>query len=129
MTVDTNNAEHIFFSSAARTATVSGSDVVNPRWRGLIVTLDVTAVTATPSITLTIEYKDPASGKYEALLVGAAVTTTGTHTYIVYPGGDVTAAEDIVEVQGVPLPYRFRITMTHADADSITYSVGGCFLL
>ena len=53
--------------SAARTTTTASPDqtlkgeTINAR--GLLIIVDVTALTATPSITLSIQGKDPASGK------------------------------------------------------------------
>ena len=107
-------------ASAARTATTDSADLSNPDGRGVWVVLDVTAITATPSLTVLIQAKDPASGKYVTLLTGAAVATVSTTTYVVYPGITETANVDV----SAPVPKTFRIRVTHADADSATYSVG-----
>jgi hypothetical protein len=116
-------------ASAARTATTVSQDLDNRFARGVLVTLDVTAVDATPSITLSIEAKDEVSGKYETLLTAtAAVTGVGTHSYLFYPGAGA-AASDIVQVAGFPLPKTWRVRVTHADADSITYSVGANLMI
>lgn len=122
--IERHNLDVTLLASSARTATTNSADQTNHNGRGVLVTLDVTSVTDTPSVVLAIEAKDPASGKYEPLLTATAVTATGTHSYIVYPGGDVTASECIVKSVGFPLPRTWRVSMTHADADSITYSVG-----
>ena len=114
------NAEGTALASAARTATVSSDDITNLGNRGVVVILDVTASAATPSITLKVQGKDPVSEKYYDILESAAVTGTSTNVYRVYPG--LTAAANLT-VSDV-IPKTFRITMTHADADSITYSVG-----
>lgn len=114
------NKEGTAFESEARTATVSSADITNFSGCGITVVLDVTAKGTAPSITLKIEQKDPASGKYVALLTSAAVTTVTTGVYKVYPG--LTAAANVT-VNGI-LGRTFRITMTHSNADSITYSVG-----
>jgi len=115
--------------SAARTATAVSADLTNTGARGVMLTLDVTAIAASPSIVLEIEYKDPASGLYECLFsAAAAVVATGTHTYVLYPG-DIVAAEDVVEVGKLPLPATWRVQVVHADADSITYSVSGSYLI
>ena len=119
-------AEHrTVFASAARTATVTSDDIVAPREaRGLRVVIDVTAVTATPSVVFTIRAKDPASGKYVTLLASAAITAVGTTVLVVYPG--TTAAANAVA--NLPLGSIVSVLATHADADSITYSVGIDFL-
>lgn len=106
--------------SAARTATVSSADITNLGGEGITVVLDVTASAATPSITLKIEGKDDLSGKYYTILESAAVTGTSTNVYRVHPM--LTAAANLIAKD--IMPKTFRITMTHSDADSITYSVG-----
>jgi hypothetical protein len=108
------------FASAARTATESSADITNSYGSGVRVVFDVTASAATPSVVLTIQGKDAVSGKYYTLLTGAAVTGASTNVYTLFPS---VAAVANVAVSNL-LPKTFRITMTHADADSITYSVG-----
>lgn len=107
-------------ASAARTTTTNSSDLPNAHKNGVHVILDVTAITGAPSVTLKIEGKDPASGKYYTVLEGAAVTAVSTVVYKVFPAATAAAnsvANDII-------PKIWRITITHANADSITYSVG-----
>lgn len=116
-------------ASAARTANTASADLVNKGAKGVILTLHVTAITDTPSIILSINYKDPVGDNYETLFsAAAAVTATGVHTYILYPG-DIVAADDVVEVGKLPLPRTWQVAIAHADTDSITYSVAGSYLL
>ncbi len=115
-----NNFNAVALASEARTATNNSDDLTNSQHRGCHIIIDVTAVTDTPSVVPTIQGKDTVSGKYYTLLVGAAITTTGTTILRVYPDLAPSAnliADDIV-------PNKFRILMTHGDSDSITYSVG-----
>ena len=115
-----NNFNFAALISAARTTTNNSGDLTNSGHRGCHVIIDVTAITASPSIVPTIQGKDSVSGKYYTLLVGAAITATGTTVLRVHPDLAPSAnliADDIV-------PSKFRILMTHADADSATYSVG-----
>ncbi len=114
------NREGTALTSAARTTTTSSADLDNPHKNGVHVILDVTEISGSPSITLKVEGKDPASGKYYSILEGAAVTTAGTYVYKVFPGATSAAnsvANDIV-------PKTWRVTVEHANTDSITYSVG-----
>jgi hypothetical protein len=107
------------YASMARTATPTAIAQTTEGRRGLHLVIDVTAVVDTPSVVPTIEALDPVSGKWYSLLVGAAIVATGTTVLKVYPGIAPVAggaASDVV-------PNTFRVTMTHADADSITYSV------
>lgn len=108
------------FSSAARTATSQTADQTNRNWRGLVCVIDVTAIAATPSVVFTIQGKDSVSSKYFTILASAAIVGTGTTVLRVYPG--LTAAANVTAND--VLPRTWRIDATHADADSITYSVG-----
>jgi hypothetical protein len=118
------NTEGTALASAARTATVSSADLTNTGKRGIHVYLDVTASAATPSITLKIEGKDSLSGDYYTILESAAVTGASNNIYKVFPGA--TAVTNLVANDIIPK--TFRITMTHSDSDSITYSVGYCLV-
>jgi len=121
------NMDTDVLASAARTSTTNSTDKVNYNGRGVLVTLNVTALADTPSIVLSIEAKMGAV--YEALLTAsAAVTATGIHSYLVYPGVGA-ASGDVVQVAGFPLPRTWRVTVTHGDADSITYVVNASVIL
>lgn len=117
MKLENKNVEVL--ALVARIATNSSNDQVNKDFSGVHVIIDVTDISATPSVVPTIEAKDPVSGKYYVLLTGAAITATGTVVLKVFPGAIVVAdlaANDI-------LPLNWKVKMTHGDADSITYSV------
>ena len=86
--------------------------------------IDVTAISATPSVTFTIQGKDDLSGKYYTILASAAITGTGTTVLRVYPG--LTAAANLTAND--VLPGTWRLITTHGDADSITYSVGASLI-
>lgn len=119
-------AQHVtLFESKARTIDsnsrdIKNSDFVKSSGMGLVVVIDVTAVTDSPSVVFTIQGKDPASSKYYTILASAAITGTGTTVLRVHP--DLTAAANTVAKD--MLPAVWRVSADHADADSITYSVG-----
>jgi ABC-type proline/glycine betaine transport system substrate-binding protein len=119
LTLPATNAEGTALASAARTASVSSVDIANNAGKGLHIIFDVTAV-ATSDVKVKVEGKDPASGKYYTILEGASVTTITTNIYKVYPG--LTAAANLVASD--ILPKTIRLTVTHANANSTTYSVG-----
>jgi len=123
------NEDVTILASAARTATVSSSDLTNYNARGISITIDVTVDGAAASVTPTIEVKDALSGKYETVMALTAVASVITTTVLIYPSSLTAAANDIVQVLSAPLQRTWRVTMTHADADSITYSVGGSYIL
>lgn len=112
------------FASAARTATGNSGDLSNGQHRGLHLVIDATAASATPSVVFTIQGKDETSGQYYTILASAAITGVSTTVLRVYPG--LTAASNTVANDA--LPKTWRVLATHADADSITYSVGACLI-
>lgn len=114
------NTEVVLFTSAARTATTVSDSLVNRYGREIDIVLDVTVRGGSSSIVMTIDYLDAASGKYVNLLTGAAVVSVSTNRYRVHP--NLTAATNLIAQ--AQLPRVFRITITHGNADSITYSVG-----
>lgn len=114
------NIDYTVFASAARTATHNSADFVTPYTKGLHLVIDCTATSATPSVVFTLQGKDVTSGKYYTVLASAAITATGTTVLKVHPA--LTAAAN--SVANDLLPRTWRVLATHADADSITYSVG-----
>lgn len=109
-----------FYSSEARTATPTAVQVSDNYAKGIQVVIEVTAASATPSVVPTIDGFDPASDTWYNLLTGAAITAVSSTVLRVHP--ELTAAANLIAQDMVPETYR--IVMTHADADSITYSVG-----
>lgn len=108
------------FASAARTATPAPSVVDNFPGIGARIIIDVTAITSTPSVVFAVEGYDPASQKWLALLTSAAIVGVGTTILRIFPGATVAAnlsANDF-------MPAMWRVTATHANGNSITYSVG-----
>lgn len=114
-----SNSSIEILPTLART-TAQAVEFTNYSGKAVHVVLDVTAIAATPVLTLTIEGKDEVSGKFYTLLAGAAVSTVSTNVYRVGPG--LTAAANLVANDFVPRAGRIRVAV--ADADSATYSVG-----
>lgn len=110
-------------TGTAATASQNTPDFVGGAQRGVKVVFDVTNA-GTGSVTLTIQGKDPASGKYYTLLAGVAVVANGTAVYTVYPG--ITAAAN-VSASDV-LPKVWRILVTANNANPVTYTVGACLV-
>jgi hypothetical protein len=119
------NREVTVFASAAYTASQNSADLSNPYARGVIVTIDVTAFAATPSVVFTIKGKSALGSDYNTILASAAITGTGQTVLRVYPG--LTAAANVAANDIVPCTWR--IEAVHADADSITYSVSANLIL
>ena len=105
------------FASAARTATSTAS--IATRSLGGLFIINVTAASATPSVVFTIKGVCPISSATYDILASAAITGTGTTVLRVHPS--LTAAANTIAKD--ILPSALLVTATHADADSITYSV------
>lgn len=113
--------------SAARTATPNQQQVnSDPRGYGpgsLVVVINMTAVTATGTVTFKIEGVDPVSGATYPIITSAALAAVATTVLRVHPNmptsGTVTA-QDI-------LPPVIRVTATHGNAVAMTYSATALF--
>jgi len=107
-------------ASAARTASEDSATFDNPNHRAAHFVINVTAITATPSVVFSIEAFDVASGIFYPILTALAITSVGTTVLKV--GMGFTPVPDLTANN--LMPFRYRVVATHADADSITYSVG-----
>lgn len=95
------------YASAARTATPTAF-VITPRTANRCrVIVDVTAIVSTPSITVTIDVFDLLANKWVNVVTSSAITTVSTNV--------LTLVEGIAS--------NVRVTVTHGNANSITYSV------
>lgn len=112
------NESFPLIASAARTATTTSDEQHNLRQRGVIVTVNVTSA-GTGNITATIERWDPVAG-WVTVLASAALTTDGATTLTVYPGFTPVSNS----VASAVLPRKWRVKVTHNNANSITYAVG-----
>lgn len=104
----------------ATTATHSVPFTNAANYRGIIMVVESTAETDTAEVTPSIEAPD-GNGGWEAIwTAAAAISSVATTDYLIYPGA---SGGNYVEVDGIPMPRSGRFTFTHADADSLTYSV------
>ena len=108
--------------AAGAVATYLSKDQPNVHCRGVEVVVDVTALTGA-SVVVTIEGKDPTSGKYYTLLASAALTGTGTTVLTVYPG--VTVTENTAASR--PLPSVWRVKAVNG-AGTFSATIGGHLL-
>lgn len=96
-----------------------------PRFTGAHIIFDVTDLEAgTPSIVMTADGYDFGSDTWYNLLTGLAVTTAIKTVYKIHP--DFTAVANLTAKEGIP--YLWRVVLTHADTDPITYSLGVNYL-
>lgn len=109
------------YASAVRSATFVGDDNRKvPGSRGVKVVLDITAVPGTDTVQLIIEGKDRVSGKYYAVLTGAAAVAVSTVVATVAPGITVTTNVAVAD----ELPDTYRVRVVHSAATNFTYSIG-----
>lgn len=111
-------------ASAARTATnSSGQSNNNTVFRGVRAFVTVTSA-GSGSITPSIEQMLPGTATWVTLLTGPAITANGTTIMTVYPGATPVANLVVDDHVG----YAFRITITHNNANTMTYSAGANYL-
>ncbi|SRR5579885_18738 len=83
------------------------TDYVNGYGRGVKVVINITAISGTsPTLTVTIQGKDPTSGQYWTILASAALTATGTTVLTVYPA--LTAAANTVANDVLPPNWNLK---------------------
>lgn len=112
-------------ASAARTVTPNTEELEVPTGtRFGVFIVDVTAATSTPSTVFTVSGVDRLSGKTYVILTSAAIVGTGTTVLRIGPG--LTAAANLVANDIIP-PV-IRITATHGNANSQTYTVSAHFV-
>lgn len=124
------NQHSTVFASAVRDETHNSRDFDNLNHLGVQLVVDVTAETAggsTHTIVVTIQGKDPASGKYYTLLESASITATGTTLLTVHPG--VTASANVAASHVLPRTWRVLVTHTADGESDMTYSVGANLVL
>lgn len=112
------------YASVARTATPTAGLVSMRGRRGVQIVIVATASADTPSVVPTIQCHDPLSDTFYTILTGAAITGASTVVLTVYPGATAVANVSTGNV----IPDVFKVVMTHADGDSITYSVAAHLL-
>lgn len=89
---------------------VNSADYRDPQAKGLIVGINITAITGTtPTLTVTIKGKDPHSGTYYTVLASAALNATGYTELIVCPG--TTVAANLAVSRPIPTDWRIETTI------------------
>jgi len=126
------NRTSTLLSSAVRAATATTAAQTNMTSKGVVVTLDITVVsgTGTDTLTLSVEYKDPTSGKWVAIGALSAYAASGgvaTKVLEVYPNSGA-AAQGITGVANRPLPAIWRAKVTHSGSGNWTYTLGAAYV-
>jgi hypothetical protein len=105
----------------------NSADQVNFNGRGLQLFINVTAISGTtPSLTVTIQGKDTASGAYYTILAGVAITAVGVQRLTVYPG----LTNTVNAMQSDLLPRTFRILYVIAGTTpAVTATIGASVIV
>ena len=118
------NLNGTLINAAFVTTQQVSADQANVNGRGVIVVLDVTVINVggmgNGSVTLSIQGRDSASGKYYALLSGAPVSSVSTNVYTIYP--DVPPVPNVAAQ--TPLPATWRVIIKANNANPVSYTVG-----
>lgn len=105
---------------------VNSADQGNRRARGVKVVIDITALTGTsPTLTVTLQGKDPVSGKYYTILASAALAAVATTVLTVYPAAAVAA--NVSANDELPASWRV-ITVIGGTTPAVTATVSASTL-
>jgi hypothetical protein len=91
---------------------------------GIVVTLDVTAITTAANVSVQVLGVDATSGKTWPIGTIAALTGVGTTSMAIYPSIPTSAVNNGYQSQQGVLPDRIRFHVIQGNANSTTYSVG-----
>lgn len=118
----THDVSALLTLAAAAGGTVNSSDQVNPNCHGLQLGINITTLTGTsPTVTVTIQGKDLASGAYYTLLQSAALAATGFTLLTVNPG--MTNVANVSSAQVLPAVWRVSVSVA-GTAPAATATVG-----
>ena len=111
-------------ASAARTATVSANITLYNNC-ALLLVVDVTARAAATTLTPSLVMGQSGFVANKTVWTAAAAINTGSGTtmYVLWPLPTIGAPTGYAEVINTPLFREMQVTITHSDANSITYSV------
>lgn len=117
--VDGEGRAAVLYPSLARTATPTAYSLQSRGAKGLAVFINASAITSTPSVVVTIDGYNAGSGIWYNILTSAAIATVSTKRMVVAPG----IVENANLTVSTLIPETVRVVMTHANVNSITYSV------
>lgn len=116
------NIEGIALASAVRAATTSSADITNYNGRALLIIFRITAVPGADTVTLSVEWKNPADGAYYSIGADSAQSTATTRR--IQFGLAAGTGGNFDKTGQIAIPRTFRITVTHSAGTNFTYSVG-----
>jgi hypothetical protein len=108
----------------AAAGTTTSADQINYSGRGVKCTIDITATTA-QTLTVSLQGKDPVSGKYVTYASSAALAAVATTSLTMYPGITTTANVAISDV----LPRTWRTQAVVAAAGNTLTATVACSVI
>ena len=99
-------------------------DILFAPGKYLQLTVDITAITATGTVTVTVLGYDPISGKFYTILASAALGAVATTVLRVGPA--LTAAANLVANDFMPMQWACRVDV--GTAAPMTFSLGASFM-
>jgi hypothetical protein len=119
-TVDSQGRPSIIYPSAARTAAPNPYPLYTRGTEGVAFMINMSAVTATGSVTFNIQAYDPGSAGWVTLLSSAAIATVSAVRLTVGPNLPTTANVSAQTIIGDTM----RVQAVHGNGVAMTYSVG-----
>jgi len=126
-----NNTEVTVLASATRTASGNSADQTNYNARGIILFINVTAVSGTsPTLEVRLQVKDPISGSYINYAASVQITTTGDYLTVCYPAATREYDATKIDAWDLPLPRTWRVNYAIGGTNpSFTFSVGAMYIV
>ncbi|MEP6756510.1 MAG: hypothetical protein ABJA67_13475 [Chthonomonadales bacterium] len=115
----------VAFAQSTTTASPSPVEKTNETARGAVAYINISAIDAGVTLTVSIEAKDPASSAWVNILTSAALSAVAMTTLKVCPGLPVSA--NVSANDGLPLNWRIK-PIQGGSAGNITYSIGYAYL-
>lgn len=126
-----SEATKTILPSAARALAQAYTSDAQPNHQatGMILTVAISAVTATPALTPKIQYSpDGGTTWIDYCVVTTPLAAAANSSYLIYPGILASADGAMTESFNLPLPRLWRAVVTHGDTDSATYAVYAMYL-
>lgn len=97
-------------------------DLLNSYGKGIKLAINLTASAGTsPTLTVTIQGKDPTSSGYYTILASAALSAFALTTLTVYPG--ITATANVSASDVLPATWRVAYTIGGSGGPTITATI------
>ena len=105
----------------------NGTDQTNSNARGIKLVIDITAITGvTPALTVVLQGKDAASGKYYNIINSANLAAVATTVLEIYPG--IVAVGNLAVNSTLPRVWRVNATIS-GTTPAVTATVGASLII